>query len=301
MTRKDSKFHIYNVPYEKDGKWIIEKTRLGELAAIYITTTKEEADKLLRKVLLLNMSIKEEFVFEFQKDNEFYYLTIPQIDRDSGTYSFSIKRMSNKDIVKFLDSFETNVLAEIQQKKLCGIDIPQKKEKKKVVEKKKTFPKKIKPTVNKKIDLSGAKQQEAAVFIKSAMIGGFSKKEISDMIKLEYGIEDDLQIQGLFSAAQTFFQNSVADVIDIPGIIQSHIAHYETVYQFFSESGNVIGTNKAMLQKEKLLGFHRKETVFEFNQENNISTAPIPYNLSVLEPEETNRLNHYLTKINVSR
>lgn len=295
IKRKNS--HIYQIPQEKDGKWIFEKTVLGECGAIFISDTKDQADKKLRSLTLLNMSVSEEFTYEFEKDNQYYYLTIPQIDRESATYSFSIKRMVSKETVKFIDNIETTVQAIQQQKKICGIEIPP------VIEKKVSKPRKAvlskRPAI-KKIDINIAQQQEAYVFIKSAMIDGFSKNEILEFLQCEFKQLTEEQCLSLMGSAQTYYMNNVADTIDIPNIIQDHISKYEKIHQYFNSIGNTIGTNRAMFLKEKLLGFHNKDTVFEFNQENNINIGKPTYNLSVLDNQETDRLNGYLKRVLVN-
>ena len=81
--------------------------------------------------------------------------------------------------------------------------------------------------------------------------------------------------------------------------ISSSISLMELLVKL-SSSGNTVGMNRAMQLKEKLLGYHGKDTILEFNQENNYNINKPVYNFSVLQEEEKNRLNGYLQRVVVN-
>lgn len=296
-SKKAGLFHIYNTPFEQKGVWIIEKMFAGELVGVFISKTKEEADSKLRSLTLFRLSITDEAQYEFEKDGEFFYITIPQIDRDSGTYSYSVKRMVNKEIVKFVDGIETTVQAIQQQKKICGIQQPIIKPKKKKIL---VRPRAKRAPIKKRLEVNEAKQLEMYLFVRNAMLQGFSKLQIQEHLVSELPELTEKQCATMISSAQTYYKNNVVDSQDIPSIIQSHIEKYEKIFRYFYETGNTIGMNRALLLKEKILGLHNKDNILEFNQENNFNVQAPEYVLSVLDDNEKDRLNHYLSKINLN-
>lgn len=298
MSKKTGAFHIYTTPTEKDGKWIVTKTYLGEVGATYYGTTKGELDIKLKKLLLFSMSISEEYTYEVEHEGQFLYLTHPFLEKESGTYSYSIKKMSNKETIKFYDNFPTLAEAIQHQRKLCNIELPA-SPKKKVAVRKKPVKKKIRP--KKDLPINYIHQQEAYVMIKDLILQGYSRTEVRERLSEIYPELKEQEIDRLFNGAQTFYSNTVVDTLDLPNIIQAHIEHYESIYKYFFECGNTPGMNRAMLLKEKLLGYHKKETILEFNQENNYNvTKPEEYHISVLNVDEQNRLNNYLSRIVVN-
>lgn len=296
MTSKKTGFvHIYKTPVLENEKWVIVKHYGIDIGAIYISDTKEEADSKLKKLLLLNMSITEDRVFEFEHEKEFFYLTIPQPDKATGTYSFSIKRMNTKETVKFFDDFETITQALQNQKKICGIFPEPPKEKVKV--KRVGYPKKKATQIKKDVDLNMKDQVEAYVFIRSSMLQGLSKLTCFELLKEQHPQLSNENCESLHLSAIEYFRTNIVDNSDIPHIIKTHVEKYEKIYNYFYDVGNVQGMNRALALKEKLLGFHRKETILEFNQENNININKPQYVVSVLDDNEKNRLNSYLSKI----
>ncbi len=139
--------------------------------------------------------------------------------------------------------------------------------------------------------------QEVLQSIRELLIQGLSKTQCWERLEKQYPLTIT-DFDSLWQSSKNYFEKRVIDMVDLPDIMNNHIVEYEKIYQYFDSVGYLGGKRKAMLHKEKLLGFLKEENVLEFNQINNtvVETNSV-YVMEKLSKEEQERLSNYLTKV----
>lgn len=295
MSKNKPEWHILKAPYKEGRYWIVDKFIKNELCGKFSFDTKIQAEKAILKLTLLQAKITDSYRYQYSKDNKtFYYFTEPVVDRDTGTFSFCLKDMETKETVKFFDNIATVNECLILQKQACNI-----LEKAKVVLPKKTVPKKR--TVRLKSEEVSQINLERITFNTiESVLDGRSRKEIVDNLEIE--LKDRNLANTCYNKALDYFKSRIVIKDDLDTIVNAHIAYYEKIYRYFDSIGYTTGRNKALLHKEKLLGYHRHDNILEFNQENivNYNKSDQSYNLTKLSQDEKQELDFLLSKIQVS-
>lgn len=287
--KNDINWICYNQPKIINDKWTIERVinDTGEVVGRFICSSEQEAKKLLQRLVLSIVKVKEDYEFEYVENNDILYLTIPSPDRDTGEFSFCKKNKETGELLQFYDGFETLLEARNTQSKLAGL----------FQEKK---PKKVVKRVGKPLRVSKeAKTLELFQLTKDLMLSGFSKSDILKELKNNSQIEDPVELEKFYNRSIDYFNKRTVEFVDLQNIVNVHVSNYEKVFQLFDSIGFTAGKNRAMELKEKLLGYHREDNILEFNQENTtvIENTVSIYDTNKLNDSEKIALQKYLEKV----
>lgn len=134
------------------------------------------------------------------------------------------------------------------------------------------------------------------------VLEGLPRSEVLNRIASLNSDLTEKDIQEIYAKTVIFFEKNIVDLVDLPEIVDLHVAEYEKIYNHFVTKDNLYGRRKCMSQKEKLLGFFKDESVVEFNQINNtLIEREEEYDISKLSTEEQKQFIELQNKIEVKR
>lgn len=123
---------------------------------------------------------------------------------------------------------------------------------------------------------------------------GHSRKEIFvEYQKIHPDISEALGNKTYNDAMQLLIKEQN---INIHSCIDTHTIIYEKIYREFRLYNNIVGENKAMFNKEKLLGLHKEETSITINNKTKIIQRERSYDAQRLTTSEQKRLEELIAK-----
>lgn len=153
-------------------------------------------------------------------------------------------------------------------------------------------------TLRETAGLSTRQVYEATTLIRDSILNGVSKKEIVEILSSTYKIKDLSICERLYNKGTDFFLKKAISVEDQETVISQHIQIYEELYKIIDDYGPRALKIQILQYKERLLGFHTTQNVFEILQENiTVNETPSRYKLEKLTEVEQNRLQELLQKV----
>lgn len=150
---------------------------------------------------------------------------------------------------------------------------------------------------SKNSTLTALKKLQLSKTVRDMILEGSPRSEIFEKIKTDYELKTDHEATLAYDLAVKHYQTRALSSVDLQGTINLHIGLYEKIYQYFNEIDNKPLKTRVLQAKEKLLGFHRENTIFEVNQDNvTIVENQERYNYGKLSKDETKRLSDLLKK-----
>ena len=135
--------------------------------------------------------------------------------------------------------------------------------------------------------------------IKEWIIGGFSRTKAYEMIR-KYSPDEDYtnaECSCLYNEAKKIICDTPE--IDIGQLISVHIGVYEQIFNYFKSIGKLDSMNKALRNKERLIGLANSGNKIIINQKTTIDLSKnVQYDENRLSPSEKIELNGLKLKIN---
>lgn len=157
-------------------------------------------------------------------------------------------------------------------------------------------------TVSPKLPMPLKNQYEAYGLVINMVLKGEKKEKIKQEVSTTYNIQDETLLENVYQNGKEYFKKRMFEKVDLEDLIHVHVSEYEEIYKFFDGLDYLPGKKQALLSKERLLGYHKNENVFEVNQENTtvIETEPL-YDINKLETEEQTKLLSFLERVKVKK
>jgi hypothetical protein len=145
--------------------------------------------------------------------------------------------------------------------------------------------------------ISTQQREEAIRDVIRWQLDGWKRSEIIKELKERFGeLLSPAAISVLVDESRSVlaYENSS----DVMQCIDTHVVIYEDIYRWFCEYGDGNGSNRALSQKEKLLGLHKEDRSIVINNTINVTeeTGHETYDITKLSIEQKDRLNHLLLK-----
>lgn len=113
-------------------------------------------------------------------------------------------------------------------------------------------------------------------------------------VKINYN--DALKVVQAAEAQLAQFADQDAEIV-----IRTHLELYNQILAYFQFTGNPSGINKAMKQREKLMGLHKAQKI-TINRTKNIVIHKAPeYDMGKLQPHQLERLKELQAKAAINK
>jgi len=151
--------------------------------------------------------------------------------------------------------------------------------------------------------LTPQQELEVCVVIRDAIVEGKSRSELVEDIHTSYPTLSVPHVQNLIQNTINVLSLNVFDPDELQNLVNVHVDRYEQSYQWFKRMDDFSGMQAALFSKERLLGYHRRETKIEVEQQNNQVIVELnvdtEYDFSKLTKEEKIVLDELLNRVRV--
>lgn len=233
------------------------------------------------------------------KDGDKFYITDSELNPETGKYIY--KKVTEKgDILETYPEHDTLKNANKQRASLVATlaeAIAGKKPGKKIVKERK----KVETTTRDNQAGTVVQQLDMYQLVNDMILVGKGKTEIFQELQPRYNLTWEV-FERVYSAGIEWYRARVVEQIDLPMVVHNHVNIYEKIYEFFDSINFSFGKNKTLQAKEKLLGYHKDESLFEVNQEEQVVIeVQQEYDINKLDDGEKVRLVDYLERIKVNK
>lgn len=152
--------------------------------------------------------------------------------------------------------------------------------------------------------LTPLQELEVCKSIRESIVEGTQRTKVIEKIQSEYPELSVPHIEKLITNTVDFLSSNIYESDELQNIVTLHVEKYEELYDWFKRMDLFSNMNQVLFAKERLLGYHRRETNIEISQENNTlvveESVDLEYNLNKLSESERVEFQELLNKIKVA-